>query len=195
MGRAFKELNLPREELVVSTKLFKSSTTGVNDMFLSRKHIIEGVNNSLKRLQLDYVDVIFCHRPDFDTPLEETCLALNNVIEKGLAFYWGTSEWPPERIARALELCDQFGWHKPIVEQCEYNMLARNNFEKKYRRIFSEHKYGSTIWSPLASGILAGKYNDGNVPEGSRFDKNSTLAWLWKKYMTDDKDKTCAKLR
>lgn len=115
MGKAFKELALKREELVVSTKIFKIGP-GVNDTFLSRKHIIEGLNNSLKRLQLDYVDVVFCHRPDYETPLEETCRAMHSVIEDGKAFYWGTSEWPADRIAKAIEICDKLNLHKPIVE-------------------------------------------------------------------------------
>ena len=123
MGKAFKELELPREELVVSTKLFKISNDNVNDMFLSKKHIIEGLKNSLKRLQLEYVDVVFCHRADYNTPLEETCRAMNWVIQEGWSFYWGTSEWPADRIARAIEVCEKNNWHKPIVEQCEYNML------------------------------------------------------------------------
>lgn len=135
MGRAFKELGFKREELVVSTKLFKIGQ-GVNDSFLSRKHIIEGINNSLKRLQLDYVDVCFCHRPDFETPLEETCRAMHYIIEQGKAFYWGTSEWPADRIAKAIEICERFGLHKPIVEQPQYSMLARNRFESEYRFIF-----------------------------------------------------------
>ena len=117
MGKAFKELNLPREELVISTKILKSGS-GVNDMFLSRKHIIEGTKNSLKRLQVDYVDVLFCHRPDFDTQLEETCKAMNWVIEAGYAYYWGTSEWPADRISKAIEICERENLHKPIVEQC-----------------------------------------------------------------------------
>ena len=115
MGKAFKELGYKREELVISTKIFKIGQ-GVNDTLLSRKHIIEGVNGSLKRLQLDYVDVVFCHRPDYDTPLEETCRALHSVIESGKALYWGTSEWTVDRITMAIELCERLHLHKPIVE-------------------------------------------------------------------------------
>lgn len=115
MGRAIKELGYKREDIVVSTKLFKIGN-GPNDSFLSRKHIIEGLTNSLKRLQLDYVDIVFCHRPDFDTPLEETCRALNWCIENGKAFYWGTSEWPADRISKAIEICERLGLHKPVVE-------------------------------------------------------------------------------
>lgn len=194
MGNAFKELGFRREEIVVSTKLFKIGQ-GVNDAFLSRKHIIEGLNNSLKRLQLDYVDVVFCHRPDYQTPLEETCRAMNSVIENGKAFYWGTSEWTADRIAKAIEICDRLGLHKPIVEQPQYNMLHRAKFENEYRFLFQEYRYGTTIWSPLAGGILAGKYNDGNIPEGSRYDNHKMLDAIWQKHMGPDaKEATLKKL-
>lgn len=193
MGRAFEELKLPREELVISTKLFKIGQK-VNDTFLSRKHIIEGIKNSLKRLKLDYVDVLFCHRPDYETPLEETCRAMSWVIDQGWAFYWGTSEWPADRISKAVELCDRLNLHKPIVEQPQYNLLWRSRFEKEYRRLFSEYKMGTTIWSPLAGGILSGKYNDGNIPEGSRYEKHK-LETVWNTHMASEKkEETCKKL-
>lgn len=115
MGKAFKELGWRREDLVISTKIYKCGQ-GINDTFLSRKHIIEGMNNSLKRLKLDYVDVAFCHRPDFETPLEETCRAMHTIVESGKAHYWGTSEWPADHIVRAIELCERLNLHKPIVE-------------------------------------------------------------------------------
>ncbi|CDW91092.1 aldo keto reductase family protein [Stylonychia lemnae] len=192
MGKAFKELNLPREELVVTTKLFKLGD-GPNDGFLSRKHIQEGLKNSIKRLQLDYVDVVYCHRPDFNTPLEETCRAMHDQIEKGRAFYWGTSEWPADRISKAIELCTRLRLHKPIVEQCQYSMLCRDRFEKEYRRLFSETKYGTTIWSPLAGGILSGKYNDGNIPEGSRYDNHKILDRIWQLFMGEAKRESSLK--
>ena len=195
MGQAFKELGFKREEIVVSTKIFKIGP-GVNDTFLSRKHIIEGVTNSLKRLQLDYVDVVFCHRPDYETPLEETCRAMHTVIESGKAFYWGTSEWTADRIAKAIELCERLNLHKPIVEQPQYSMLARSKFEADYRLLFAENKYGTTIWSPLAGGLLAGKYNEGVIPEGSRFEKHSYLDALWQKHMGPaTKEATLTKLK
>jgi voltage-dependent potassium channel beta subunit len=193
MGNAFKELALKREEIVVSTKIFKIGP-GVNDTFLSRKHIVEAIQNSLKRLQLDYVDVVFCHRPDFETPLEETCRAMNWVIENNKAFYWGTSEWPADRISKAIEICERLNLHKPIVEQCQYSMLVRDRFENEYRRLFSENKYGTTIWSPLAGGILAGKYNDGVIPEGSRYDNHKAfLDPIWAKYMGEGKKEATLK--
>jgi aryl-alcohol dehydrogenase-like predicted oxidoreductase len=116
MGRAFKELNVRRESIVVSTKIYKIGP-GVNDSMGSRKHIVEGLQNSLKRLQLDYVDIVFSHRPDYECDLEETCAAMHYVIEKGLAFYWGTSEWTAQRIAAAIGICEKNNWHKPVVEQ------------------------------------------------------------------------------
>ena len=157
MGKAIKELNFRRERLVVSTKLFRcfiENDLNFNDQFLSRKHIIEGINNSLKRLQLDYVDVVFCHRPDYETPLEETCRAMSWIIDNNKSFYWGTSEWPADRIAKAIEICERLNLHKPIVEQPEYNMFVRDKFERDYRRLFSEYRYGTTIWSPLGIYII-----------------------------------------
>jgi len=115
MGRAFKELGWKREDLVVTTKIYKCGG-GVNDTMLSRKHIMEAIDNSLKRLQLDYVDVVYCHRPDYECTLEETCRAMHQVVESGKAFYWGTSEWPAQRIAAAIGICERNKWHKPIVE-------------------------------------------------------------------------------
>ena len=100
-------------------------------------------------MQLDYVDVVFCHRPDYETPLEETCRAMHWIIEQGKAFYWGTSEWPADHIARAIGICERLGLHKPIVEQPQYNLFVRDRFEKEYRRLFAEYKMGTTIWSPL----------------------------------------------
>ena len=180
MGRALKELNVKREDIVVSTKLWRVGD-GPNDQFLSRKHLMEAINNSLKRLQMDYVDVVFCHRPDYETPLEETCRAMHSIIEQGKAFYWGTSMWPADRISKAIEICERLNLHKPITEQPAYSMVRRDLVEKDYRRLFSEYRYGTTIWSPLAGGILTGKYNDGNVPAGSRYDNHKDfLAGTWK---------------
>jgi len=118
-----------------------------------------------------------------ETPLEETCRAMNTIIESGQAFYWGTSEWSSDYITKAIELCNHLNLHKPIVEQPQYNMLIRDRFEKEYRRVFSEYKYGTTIWSPLAGGILAGKYNDGTQPEGSRYkNAENNVGMIWEKY-------------
>ncbi len=195
MGKAFKELNLPREQLVVSTKLFWGGQ-GPNDTGLSRKHVIEGAKNSLKRLQLDYVDIIFCHRPDLETPVEETCRAFDYLINQGLTFYWGTSEWPADRITEALRVCDRLGLHRPVVEQPQYSLMVRERFEKEYSQLFREYHLGTTIWSPLAGGILTGKYNDG-VPEGSRFDSdNGLLKSIFSNYFSDaKKEETLKKLK
>jgi voltage-dependent potassium channel beta subunit len=168
LGEALKKIGARREELVISTKIFKVGN-GVNDSFLSRKHIIEGLNNSLKRLQLEYVDVVFCHRPDVNTPMEETCRAMDWVINQGKAFYWGTSEWSASQIGEAFVICERLGLIKPIVEQCQYNMMAREKMEIEYVHLFKTTKMGTTIWSPLFSGILSGKYVN-QVPQGSRLD-------------------------
>ena len=165
-GKIIKELNIPREKIVVSTKLFKIGNDP-NDGCLSRKHILEGIKNSLKRLQLDYVDVVFCHRYDCGTSLEETCRAMNWIINKGYAFYWGTSEWTASQINEAYTICEKLNLIKPIVEQCQYNMLFRESMESDYRDLFKKFKMGTTIWSPLYSGILTGKYIE-SVPEDSR---------------------------
>lgn len=194
MGKAFKELNVEREELVVSTKLVKCGE-GVNDSMLSRKHLTEGIQNSLKRLQLDYVDVIFCHRPDSDTPIEETVKAMDWIVEEGYAFYWATSEWTPEQITQAIEVCKRLKLNKPIADQCQYSALVRENFEKNLRLPYEDYGYGTTIWSPLAGGLLSGKYNSGEAPEGSRY-KDSEFArnLIWPKYFGEGKKEGTVKL-
>jgi len=185
MGKAIKEFKCNRKDIVVSTKILRGGV-GQNDYGMSRKHIIEGLNNSLKRLDLDYVDIVFSHRPDYDTPLEETCRAFHTLIEQGKAHYWGTSEWPVEVIVEGINICEKYSLHKPVVEQCQYNMLVRDKMEKEYEWIFQKYRYGTTIWSPLASGILTGKYNDG-IPDGSRFDKNKELNRIFVTYFGEKK--------
>lgn len=183
LGEALKKLGARREELVISTKILKVGD-GVNDSFLSRKHIIEGVNNSLKRLQLDYIDVVFCHRPDLNTPMEETCRAMNWVIEQGKAFYWGTSEWSPSQIGEAHTVCEKLGLIKPIVEQCQYNMLSRQKMEGDYVHLFRTTKMGTTVFSPLYGGVLTGKYIN-EKPKGSRFDTHGPEAYHNRFYYAD----------
>ena len=188
-GKALKALNVNRNQLVVSTKLFWSAREGftVNMNGLSRKHIVEGMQNSLKRLQLDYVDVVFCHRPDHDTPLEEVCKGMSYLIDQGQAFYWGTSEWPPCMIAAAIETCKRLNLHEPKAEQCEYNMVQRTKMEREYRFLFKNYGMGTTIWSPLKSGLLTGKYNSGEKIANSRFGKGGHDT-TWNKYMgTEEK--------
>jgi voltage-dependent potassium channel beta subunit len=178
LGAALKKLETRREDLVISTKIFKSGT-GVNDAFLSRKHIVEGLNNSLKRLQLEYVDVVFCHRFDMNTPLEETCRAMNWLIDQGKAFYWGTSEWHASQIMEAHMICEKLGLIKPIVEQCQYNMMVREKMENEYVHLFKTTKMGTTVWSPLFSGVLTGKYIN-ETPKGSRLDAFAANAGVHK---------------
>jgi len=195
-GNALKALNVDRQDLVVSTKLVKCGE-GINDAMLSRKHLAEGMQNSLKRLQLDYVDVIFCHRPDTDTPIEEICYAMDWIIEEGYSFYWATSEWSSDEIVQAIETCKRLKLHKPIADQCQYSALVRDNVEKNLRKPFEEYRYGTTIWSPLAGGILTGKYNDGTAPKGSRYDKEAyAINIVWPKYFGEKtKEKTISTLK
>ncbi len=168
MGNVLKRTGWRRSSIIVSTKfywgLYDAPTERNN---LSRKRLIEGINGSLQRLRLDYVDLIFCHRADPSTPIEETVWAMHNIIEWGKALYWGTSEWSAAEIMAAIEIAERHHLHKPVMEQPQYNMLVRERFEKEYARLFDDYGYGSTIWSPLASGLLTGKYNDG-IPAGSR---------------------------
>ena len=166
MGDVIKKAGWKRSDLVISTKLFwgghKPNQTG-----LSRKHIIEGARASLARLQMDYVDLIFCHRPDIYTPIEETVRAMNFLVDQGLAFYWGTSEWTADQIMEAYACARQYDLIPPTAEQPEYNMLRRNKVEREFSRLYSQIGLGTTIWSPLASGMLTGKYNRG-IPQDTR---------------------------
>ncbi|KAI0082324.1 Aldo/keto reductase [Panus rudis PR-1116 ss-1] len=171
MGRVIKELGWRRTDLVITTKLFWGPNGGPNDSGLSRKHIIEGTKESLQRLQLDYVDVIFAHRPDPTVPMEEVVRAFNYVIEKGWAFYWATSEWSAADIEEAHHLADKLGLIAPIAEQCQHHMLHRERPEKEYAPLYKKYDMGTTVWSALASGLLTGKYNDG-IPPDSRFATN-----------------------
>ena len=168
MGNVFKNAKWQRESYVVSTKFFWGIREMVNQQnTLNRKYLMEAIDGSLKRLQLDYVDVIFAHRADPDTPIEETVWAMHNLVESGKALYWGTSEWTAYEIVSAIYIADKHHLHKPITEQSHYNMFTRERLEKEYVRLFQEHHYGNVIWSPLASGFLSGKYNNG-IPADSR---------------------------
>ncbi|KAF9021635.1 voltage-gated potassium channel beta-2 subunit [Hymenopellis radicata] len=167
MGRAIRELGIYRPDIVVTTKLFWGVKQGPNASGLSRKHIIEGTQQSLARLQMDYVDVIFAHRCDVNVPMEEIVRAFNYVIEKGWAFYWATSEWSAQRIEEAHHIADKLGLIAPIAEQCHHNMFNRERPEKEYAPLYKNYGLGTTVFSALASGILTGKYNDG-IPADSR---------------------------
>lgn len=171
MGKVIQEFH--REELVISTKIFWGGN-GPNDTGLSRKHLLEGTKNSLRRLQLDYVDLLFCHRPDANTPIEETVLAMDYLVRGGYAFYWGTSEWSADQIEAAFHIAQELHCIKPTMEQPKYNIFYRDHLEKNYLKLFEKYGLGTTIWSPLASGILSGKYNQG-IPSDSRLAKE---AWL-----------------
>lgn len=190
LGRAIKEHGWRREDLVISVKMFGGPTP--NRKGLSRKKIIESCKLSLKNMDLDYCDLVFAHRWETDTPLEETCKAFNWLINKGYANYWATSAWPSDLIMRAIKLCDKKGWHRPVADQCEYNCLIREHMEDDYIRLFEKYGYGTTIWSPLGGGMLTGKYNDATIPEGSRYSENPMFkAFAWDKYIGPDKvDKT-----
>jgi voltage-dependent potassium channel beta subunit len=168
MGAALKQLKWRRGSYLVSTKIYWGLYEGVNERnTLNRKRLIEGLNGSLERFQLDYVDILFCHRSDKTTPIEETVWAIHNLIEWGKAMYWGTSEWDADEIVKAIEIAEKHHLHKPITEQPQYNLFERTRLEKEYARIFKDYGYGSTIWSPLASGLLTGKYQNG-IPKKSR---------------------------
>lgn len=167
MGAAIKQAGWKRSDLVISTKLFWGGS-GPNDKGLSRKHIIEGTKASLKRLDMDYVDLLYCHRPDTSTPVEETVRAMNWVIDHGYAFYWGTSEWSAQQITEAWEVANRLDMVGPSMEQPEYNMFSRSRVEVEYAPLYQKYGLGLTTWSPLASGVLTGKYSKDNIPEGSR---------------------------
>ena len=168
MGAALKKLNWRRGSYLISTKLFWGLHEGPNEQnTLNRKYLIEAIDGSLKRLDTDYVDLLFCHRPDPTTPIEETVWAMHNIIERGKALYWGTSEWDAADIVSAIEIADRHHLHKPVVEQPVYNLFEQHRMGADYKAVYEEHQIGSTTWSPLASGLLTGKYNKG-IPKDSR---------------------------
>jgi len=173
MGEAIKigeeKKTWERSDLVVTTKIFFGTKDGPNSRGLSRKHIVEGLQASLKRLQLDYVDIVFAHRPDPYTPIEEVVRAFNHIIDRGMAFYWGTSEWSAQDLTEAWRVANLLHLQGPIAEQPQYNIFHRQKVEIDYAPLYRSYGLGLTIWSPLASGILTGKYSGGTIPEGSRF--------------------------
>ena len=169
MGQALKSINEPRDSYCVSSKVFFSSTSNPKptQLGLSKKHVTEACHQAMKRLQVDYLDLYFCHRADPDTPIGETVWAMHNLITQGKVLYWGTSEWTAEEITEAYKFAEKNHLTPPTMEQPQYNLLDRRRFEVEYDPIFRKFQMGSTIWSPLASGALTGKYLDG-IPEGSR---------------------------
>lgn len=168
MGQALRELGWPRESYVISTKLYWGLRDGPNTKnTLNRKYLMQGIDGSLERLGLDHVDLLFCHRPDPETPVEETVWAMSDIIASEKALYWGTSEWPADAIRQAYEIAERYGIRKPVTEQPQYNLLWRERVEDEYEPLYEQYGMGATVWSPLASGALTGKYLDG-IPEGSR---------------------------
>jgi voltage-dependent potassium channel beta subunit len=177
MGTALKRLGWDRDAYIISTKFYWGIAKGPNRKnTLNRKYLHHAIDGSLQRLQLDYVDLVFCHRPDPNTPIEETVWAMHDMVQNGKALYWGTSEWSAAEIASAWQIAERHHLHKPVMEQPQYNLFHRRRVEQEYARLYEDLGIGLTTWSPLASGVLTGKYADG-VPAGSR----STLpgyAWL-----------------
>ena len=168
MGDVLKKLGWRRSSYIISTKFFWGLHDRPNERnTLNRKYLMEAIDGSLARLKLDHVDLVFCHRPDPDTPLEETVHALSDMITAGKAMYWGTSEWSADEIVAAWHIADRYFLHKPVMEQPQYNLFHRDRVEKEYVRLYRDFGLGTTTWSPLASGLLTGKYNDG-IPPDSR---------------------------
>ena len=170
MGEALRSLGWPRWSYLVSTKLFWGINDDVNmKNTLNRKYLMQAVDASLERFGLDFVDLLYCHRADPETPIEETVFALSEIVSSGKALYWGTSEWTAEEIRQAWEIADRHSLHKPVVEQPQYNLFSRARVEEEYAPLYEEPiGIGLTTWSPLASGLLTGKYSEGSIPEGSR---------------------------
>ena len=192
MGNVIKKTGWKRSDLVISTKIFWGGE-GPNDNGLSRKHILEGANASLRRLQMEYVDLIFCHRPDKFTPIEETVWAMNSIIQQGKSFYWGTSEWSAAQIMEAYGVARREHLIPPLMEQPEYHMFHRGRVESEYARLYRDIGLGTTIWSPLASGILTGKYNHG-IPQDSRLNLKG-YGWLRERLESEEGQRNLEKVR
>lgn len=169
MGRALKNLGWRRSSYVVSSKFFWGLNEGPNEKnTLNRKYLMQAIDGSLKRFGLEHLDLIFCHRPDPNTPIEETVRAMSDIVSQGKAIYWGTSEWTGQQVREAWQIAERYHLHKPQMEQPQYNLFARERVEKDLAPLCQEIGLGLTTWSPLASGLLTGKYSQGVVPEGSR---------------------------
>lgn len=185
MGNILKKKSWDRNSYIVSTKIyFGAEEKKPNMIGLSKKHIFEGTNNALKRLQLDYVDLLFAHRPDKETPIEETVWAMHQLIMQGKALYWGTSEWSASEIMQAHYFAEKNHLVGPVMEQPQYNMLWRDKMEMEFQLLFRDFGMGTTIWSPLASGLLSGKYDDAD-PKDARFSMEN-IEWLRNRLLVED---------
>ncbi len=194
MGRILKAHDWDRESFVVSSKVFfGTESKAPNRVGLSRKHVIEACNGALKRLQVDYLDLYFCHRPDKNTPIEETVWAMNTLLQQGKILYWGTSEWSAAELMEGIRVAKQYNLIGPTMEQPQYNLLERQKLEKEYLLLFQEYGLGTTIWSPLASGLLSGKYTSGNVSD-TRLDLKG-MEWLKNSMLAEDKLEKAKKLQ
>ncbi|HEX6915633.1 MAG TPA: aldo/keto reductase [Chitinophagaceae bacterium] len=188
MGRVLKKKGWDRTSYVISSKAFfgwRGKQNKPNQTGLSRKHLVEACNEALQRLQLDYIDLYFCHRPDKNVPVEEVVWTMNTLIQQGKILYWGTSEWSGVEIMEAHRVAQQYRLIGPAMEQPQYNLFEREKLEKDYLEIFKNVGLGTTIWSPLASGLLTGKYNKG-IPENSRLGLEG-FDWLKNRWMVEDK--------
>jgi voltage-dependent potassium channel beta subunit len=171
-----------RHTMVISSKVFWPMSDDINDRGLSRKHILESIDKTLQRIGTDYIDIYFCHRPDPETPIIETARAMNDIINQGKVLYWGTSEWDAHHITEAYEICMRYGWHPPKTEQPQYSMLYRERVEDNILPVTHPRGIGVVPWSPLAMGMLTGKYDDG-IPDDSRFAREE---WAAKRYINDE---------
>lgn len=188
MGRVLKCMNWDRTSYTVSSKVFwgwRGKNNKPNQFGLSRKHVVEACHEALQRLQVDYLDLYFCHRPDKNTPIAEVVFTMNHLIQQGKILYWGTSEWSGVEIMEAHEIASKNHLIGPAMEQPQYNLFERNKMENEYLQLFKNYGLGTTIWSPLASGLLSGKYNNG-LPEDSRFALPG-FEWLKDRWMVDDR--------
>jgi voltage-dependent potassium channel beta subunit len=192
MGKILKRKGWPRDTFLVSSKVFWGGDKP-NQEGLSRKHVIEACHAALRRLRVDYLDLYFCHRPDPNTPIEETVRAMSDLVAQGKVLYWGTSEWSAEEIMRAYKISRELRLVPPTMEQPQYNMFHRDRVEREYAPLYDTLGLGTTIWSPLASGLLTGKYNDGD-PGGTRISLKD-YAWLREKFETDEARKRLAKVK
>jgi voltage-dependent potassium channel beta subunit len=195
MGQVLKKTNWPRDSYIVSSKVYWGAVQDPlpTQKGLNRKHVIEACNQALQRMQLEYLDLYFCHRPDQETPIEETVWAMNDLIQQGKVFYWGTSEWSAQQIMEAHGLARQYHLIPPTMEQPQYNMFHRERFEVEYARLYDKIGLGTTIWSPLASGLLTGKYNQG-IPEDSRANLEG-FEWLRRRFTSEKAQRQIEKVR